>query len=251
MWEVCGQTKVKWRPNGSRVGFGCEGLAKVKEATTIWRSDFVLENLAGRAKQEVLGRGETSDVEKTFDIILWVFDDSLTLGQLKAKFYSYVQRPNEDILSCSLELHALYQRIVDRDLDSNRELKSALKERLVDAMRHGGLKRELRCLNIKSPDLSYFQLRDRAIQWQGTDSNTSRRVESTHPAAATTNNRSPTENCSTVKQEVGPDFTYSPGVKKSLALEPGTSKISIRTSIYFYPMSDGQVKNIQCKVIFP
>ena len=32
------------------------------------------------------------------------------------------------------------------------------------------------------------------------------------------------------------------GVKKSLVLEPGTSKISFRTSIYFHPMSDEQVK---------
>ena len=41
------------------------------------------------------------------------------------------------------------------------------------------------------------------------------------------------------------------GVKKSLVLEPGTCKISIRTSIYFHPMSEGQIKYIQCKVIFP
>ena len=37
-------------------------------------------------------------------------------------------------------------------------------------------------------------------------------------------------------------LSIPPGVKKSLVLEPGTSKISIRTSIYFHPMSDGQVK---------
>ena len=35
---------------------------------------------------------------------------------------------------------------------------------------------------------------------------------------------------------------YHAGVKKSLVLEPGTSKISIRRSVYFHPMSDGQVK---------
>ena len=29
----------------------------------------------------------------------------------------------------------------------------------------------------------------------------------------------------------------------SLVLEPGTSKISVRTSIYFHPMSGGQIKN--------
>ena len=39
--------------------------------------------------------------------------------------------------------------------------------------------------------------------------------------------------------------------KKSLVLEPGTSKISVRTSKYFHPMSNGQVKKMQCKVIFP
>ena len=33
------------------------------------------------------------------------------------------------------------------------------------------------------------------------------------------------------------------GVKKSLVLVPGTSKISGRTSICFHPMSGGQVKN--------
>ena len=36
---------------------------------------------------------------------------------------------------------------------------------------------------------------------------------------------------------------YNAGVKKSLVLVPGTSWISGRTSIYFHPMSGGQVKN--------
>ena len=40
------------------------------------------------------------------------------------------------------------------------------------------------------------------------------------------------------------------GVKKSLVLEPGTSRISIRTSIYIHPMSDGQVKNYSARLLF-
>ena len=36
---------------------------------------------------------------------------------------------------------------------------------------------------------------------------------------------------------------FCSGVKKSLVLVPGTSWISGRTSIYFHPMSGGQVKN--------
>ena len=40
------------------------------------------------------------------------------------------------------------------------------------------------------------------------------------------------------------------GVKKSLVLEPGTSKISIRTSKNFHPMSDGQVKKYSGRLYF-
>ena len=41
-----------------------------------------------------------------------------------------------------------------------------------------------------------------------------------------------------------------PGVKKSLVLEPGTSKISVRTSKCFHPMSDGQVKKYKILLYF-
>ena len=45
-------------------------------------------------------------------------------------------------------------------------------------------------------------------------------------------------------------FLYNAEVKKSLVLEPGTSKISVRTSIYIHPMSDGQVKNYSIRLYF-
>ena len=44
--------------------------------------------------------------------------------------------------------------------------------------------------------------------------------------------------------------TLIAGVKKSLVLESGTSKISVRTSKYFHPMSDGQVKNYSIRLYF-
>ena len=49
---------------------------------------------------------------------------------------------------------------------------------------------------------------------------------------------------------VSPQLVKS-GVKKLLVLEPGTSKISIRKSKNFHPMSDRQVKKIQWQVIYP
>ena len=40
------------------------------------------------------------------------------------------------------------------------------------------------------------------------------------------------------------------GVEKTLVLEPGTSKISIRTSKFFHPMSVGQVKKYSARLYF-
>ena len=44
-----------------------------------------------------------------------------------------------------------------------------LKGRLAEAVRDEGLKRELRRLNVESPDLDFFEARDRALQWLGGD----------------------------------------------------------------------------------
>ena len=38
--------------------------------------------------------------------------------------------------------------------------------------------------------------------------------------------------------------------KKSLVMESGKSKLLIRTSIYFHPMSDGQVKKYSARLYF-
>ena len=40
------------------------------------------------------------------------------------------------------------------------------------------------------------------------------------------------------------------GVKNSLVLEPETSKISVRTSKYFHPMPNRQVKNYSVRLYF-
>ena len=44
--------------------------------------------------------------------------------------------------------------------------------------------------------------------------------------------------------------SFCTGVKRSLVLEPWTSKIEIRTSIYFHPVSDEQVKKYSARLYF-
>ena len=133
----------------------------------------VMGHLAGRARQEIQGRGSSvKDPATVFSILLSVFGDGDTLGQLRTKFYGYQQSTSENLLSCSLELLSLYSRMEDHDPELSQDRDRVLKERLADAVLDSSLSRELRRLNMESPSLSFFDMRDRAIRWIGSDQQT-------------------------------------------------------------------------------
>ena len=132
-------------------------------------SAFIVDHLAGRARQEILGRGDVvkGNPEEIFRILVKVFGEGETLAQVQQKFFSYRQGPNEDLLSCSLELVELFNSIVRLDNSFHAVRDKTLKGRFAEAVRDESLKRELRRLNMDSPSLSFFDARDRAIQWLG------------------------------------------------------------------------------------
>ena len=132
-------------------------------------ASFILDHLAGRARQEILGRGDevTSEPEEIFRVLLKVFGDGDTLPQLQQKFFSYRQGPKEDLLTCSLELVELFTRMAKLDESCKATKGKTLKGRLAEAVRDEGLQRELRRLNMEAPELSFFDVRDRAIEWLG------------------------------------------------------------------------------------
>ncbi|XP_038053692.1 uncharacterized protein LOC119737425 [Patiria miniata] len=129
---------------------------------------FILDHLAGKARQEILGRGDAvTHPEEIFQILLKVFGDGDTLPQLQQRFFSYKQASNEDLLTCSLELVKLFTRMSKLDPSIEATKGRTLKGRLAEAVRDEGLQRELRRLNIEAPTLSFFDVRDRAIEWLG------------------------------------------------------------------------------------
>ena len=96
-----------------------------------------------------------------------MFGEGNTLPQLQQKFFSYHQGQSEDLLSCSLELVELFNSSARLDTSFDAVRTKTLKGRLAEAVRDEGLKRELRRLIIDSPDLTFFEARDRAIEWLG------------------------------------------------------------------------------------
>ena len=89
-----------------------------------------------------------------------------SLPQLQQRFFAYRQT-NEDLLTYSLALVTLYDKIGERDASFKACRNTTLKGRLAEAVRDEGLRRELHRLNLDNPDLSYFDVRDRAQQWLG------------------------------------------------------------------------------------
>ena len=138
-------------------------MSKSEEATCI------RDHLRGNARKEILGRGP--DVVNNPDLILRtilkVFGGGDALPVLQQKFFSYRQKTGESLLECSLELIGLYDQISKLDAAFVGCRKSALKGRLAEAVHDEGLQRELRRLNIEAAELSFFDLRDRAIDWIG------------------------------------------------------------------------------------
>ena len=144
-------------------------LATVHTIPQASKAALLIDNLGGRARQEIVGRGtDTSNrPDAIFQILLTVFGDGDLLPQLQQRFFSYLQREGETLVTCSLSLLELYERMAQWDpaLLDGRE--RALKGRLAEAVRDESLRRELRRLNMESPELGYFELRDRALQWLG------------------------------------------------------------------------------------
>ena len=130
---------------------------------------FVCDHLGGNARREILGRGNAvaEDVKEIFTTLKKVFGDGDSLPVLLQKFFSYQQAPAEGLLECSLQLVTLFDRICFLDGSYKDSRVETLKGRLAEVVYDEGLRRELRRLNTESPDLDFFELRDRALDWLG------------------------------------------------------------------------------------
>lgn len=127
---------------------------------------YLIEHLAGSARREVIGRGEEvmGDPDKIYMVLLRVFGDGDSLPQLQQQFYAYRQKDGDDLVTCSLDLVQLFDRIVQLDSSFKAGRASQLKNRLAEAVREENVRTELRRLNAEHPELSFFDARDRVMK---------------------------------------------------------------------------------------
>lgn len=130
---------------------------------------FIIENLAGEARREIIGRGSDirEDPDKIISVLLKVFGDGDDLPQLQRRFFGYKQSDKEDIVTCSLHLVDLFDKMVklDSSLKVNRDVQ--LRNRLAEAVRDESVRMELRRLNRDHPEYTFFEARDYIVSLMG------------------------------------------------------------------------------------
>ena len=127
---------------------------------------LVINNLKGEAGREIVLR-RPKDVEDAQCILQRVFGDGVALDDLQARFFSYKQAEGVSVVTTTLDLVDLYDRMtkMNPQLESRRD--QALKSRLAGAVVDPALQREMRRLNSDQPALSVFEMRDTALEHWG------------------------------------------------------------------------------------
>jgi len=129
---------------------------------------LIIDNLAGQARQEILGRGGGLEgkPEEIFKILSRVFGDGDQLPRLQSTFYA-MRQGNQDLLSFSLKMVELFDRMRELDPSLKERRNETLKGRFAEAVEDEGLRRELVRLNLEYPEKTFFDLRDRGVTWLG------------------------------------------------------------------------------------
>ena len=109
---------------------------------------FLVDNLSGKARQEISGRGDSikNDPQEIMKVLVKVFGDG--------KHYRYYS--SDFMRTCSLNMVELYDRISELDSSFKPCREAALKGRFAEAVRDEALQREIRRLNTDASSLTFF-----------------------------------------------------------------------------------------------
>ena len=129
---------------------------------------LVVGHLRGKARLEISGRGlhKTEDI---FVAILAAFGGSNDIATLQESIFQYTQLPGGSVIDGSLKLVDLFNKISEKNVAYASRRDQTLKERPVAAVSGQSLAREMRHLTIEASSLTFFEMRDRAIEWVNGD----------------------------------------------------------------------------------
>lgn len=129
--------------------------------------EFLFDHLSGQARDElrVLHESDRRSPAKIFDRLRTLFQDEDTIAQIQQTFYQRGQRKGESLQQYSLALLKIMDRLCkkQKSIIGNREL--MLRERFIDGVLDGQLKREMRRFAMDHPDVPFQEFRTIIMRW--------------------------------------------------------------------------------------
>jgi hypothetical protein len=126
--------------------------------------EFLLRHLEGSARREVLGlpEGGRDTVQKITTHLKKIFGDRRPRVLHIEQFNQRKQQPGETLTSYYLSLQELAAKVKAAGGEvSDNDLRDRFVERLLD----GGLRRDLRRARELKPEITLLELREQALQW--------------------------------------------------------------------------------------
>ena len=142
----------------------CQGI--VQSLPKEDQISFIHRHLEGAAREEVQFQSQLIDdnTDKLFEVLTLVFGERCDSTQLKKLLYDRVQKERESLLEFSRALSDLVTRLCS--IDKSVQPDTTLCEVFSQNVRNKDLRRYLKQMRREYSDISFFDLRQKALQWQ-------------------------------------------------------------------------------------
>lgn len=129
---------------------------------------FLFDHLEGEAREEIRYRSdvERRDPDKIFLALHEVFGCSQSHVALQEAFFSRRQREGEGLLEFSLVLMGLMEKVKQRFPGAVLNAPVLLRDQFVEHVADNSLRRELKQLVRRQPNITLLEVRSEAIRWE-------------------------------------------------------------------------------------
>ncbi|MES9880803.1 MAG: zinc finger CCHC domain-containing protein [Sedimenticola sp.] len=129
--------------------------------------EFLFDHLQGQARDElrVIPESDRKIPARIFDALRALFQDVDTVAQIQQAFYQRSQRQNETLQQYSLALLKLMDKLCKKQREAVGDKELMLRERFIDGVIDGQLKREMRRFSMDHPSIPFHEFRTVVMKW--------------------------------------------------------------------------------------
>ncbi|XP_023817649.1 uncharacterized protein LOC105355397 [Oryzias latipes] len=158
-----------------RVGVGIddwveevEACVRARRLGALEKAFFIFDHLEGEAKEEIRYRPrcEREDPEKIINILRELYGCSSSYVALQEKFFSRTQQEGESLQEYSPALLSVMDKIKQTSPESVPQSDKLLRDQFIEHVLDPDLCRELKRLVRLTPQMSMWEARTTAIQWE-------------------------------------------------------------------------------------